>query len=785
VTHLMLVLLALATGGTLQGVVRVEGTGEPVPQATVRIPELGRTAVTDARGFYVLPDVPAGSHRVEARALGHVPAVLTLRTDGAATLRLDFDLVVRPVRLPGVDVRSAPPGDSLTPPPPADAGPPATRMTSVALRTLPGVVEPDVLRALQILPAVAAISDYSSALYVRGGSGDQNLITLDGVPLFNPYHLGGIFSALAPDAVAYVDMRPGALPAALGDRLSGAVTIQTRSGGRDRVRGSGAVGLISSHGTLDGPLPGGRGTFLVTGRRTYLDAVSNAAYGLGITDITVPYGFWDVLGRATYPVGEQATLTFTGILNREGVHIPERMRREVDATADFNWGSRMATVGLRRPLGRGYLLDARVGYTDFSGGFDAWSMSWSGNIFCEFDGCDYSLARRDSTQAVEARTGIRDVVAGADLTRFGLRHTLRTGFQVDAYTHDNALLTLDDFDSDYLSPFDQAGRLATAAAYVEDQWQPTAAVQLRGGLRVLHAGRLGTAWLPRVGARWQASRTVALSAGAGMYAQAIRSMKDDEAVTASLVAYDIFATRPEAAGLANSADAVLGVEYRGQDLLLRAEAYARTLDGLVMGPEPDDPLEVPPLVVDGFRLAEGTAHGMELTGAWRAWSVDFGAAYALAWTRRTVNGVTFVPRFDRRHRVDLTAGRPFGDTGVLSARLALASGQPYTPVVGLAAPLRFRPGQGEWEQEYVGRVVLGEPNSARLPGYLRLDVAVRRSFERRWFGRALTLTPYLQVVNVLNTHNALVTKPELWGGPRLTYWPELPILPSVGVEWRF
>jgi hypothetical protein len=278
---------------------------------------------------------------------------------------------------------------------------------------------------------------------------------------------------------------------------------------------------------------------------------------------------------------------------------------------------------------------------------------------------------------------------------------------------------------------------------------------------------------------------MALSAGAGLYAQAIRSMKDDEAVTASLVAYDIFATRPEEAGLARSADAVLGVEYRGQNLLLRADAYARSLDDLVMGPEPDDPLEVPPLVVDAFRLGEGTAHGLELTGAWRAWSVDFGAAYALAWTRRTVDGTTFVPRFDRRHRVDLTAGRPWGSSGLLTARLALATGQPYTPVAGLTPPLRFRPGQGQWEHEYLGRVVLGEHNSARLPGYLRLDLAARRTYERRWFGRALTLTPYLQVVNVLNTHNALMTEPQLWGGPQLKYWPEMPILPSVGVEWRF
>lgn len=82
-------------------------------------------------------------------------------------------------------------------------------------------------------------------------------------------------------------------------------------------------------------------------------------------------------------------------------------------------------------------------------------------------------------------------------------------------------------------------------------------------------------------------------------------------------------------------------------------------------------------------------------------------------------------------------------------------------------------------------LVLGEHNSARLPGYFRLDVAARREYAKRWFGKNMVVTPYLQVINVLNNKNALIAEAETGGQPRFNYWPQLPVLPTFGVEWRF
>jgi hypothetical protein len=110
----------------------------------------------------------------------------------------------------------------------------------------------------------------------------------------------------------------------------------------------------------------------------------------------------------------------------------------------------------------------------------------------------------------------------------------------------------------------------------------------------------------------------------------------------------------------------------------------------------------------------------------------------------------------------------------------VGSGQPLTPIQGYTDPQRFDPVTGRWWGAGTG-VLLGEHNSARLPGYLRLDVAARKSYDKHWFGREITLSPYLQILNVLNTKNLLIADSSPYGEGI----PQFPILPTFGVEWKF
>jgi hypothetical protein len=768
--------------GTVHGTVRAQGSLEPLPHAVVRIVELNRAAQADAKGFFVIADLPAGRWRAEASAIGYETHSLAIVVSGG-TLRLEFELAVRPVPMAVLEVRAVPTGDAETAAwPLPQAGPAAVRIHSPALRTVPGLAEPDVLRALQSLPSIAAMSDFSSALYVRGGAADQSMVTLDGVPLFNPYHFGGIFSAIPMDAISAVDVWAGAMPARAPDRLSGSVQVHTRDGGHDRSRASGGIGLLSSHLTLDGPLH--RGSYVVSGRRTYLNALTDAAYALSLIDVTVPYGFSDAYGKVTLPVGELGAFSVSGYLNRESLSVPERMRVEMGADPNFGWGSSMAALNYRQPIGHSVLLETRLGYSGFRGRFDAWQVRDELQHICDDAGvCRIEQLPLDSTHVVSAQAANRDLMASADLTWYHARHTVRAGAQVDDYSFDHVLEQLEDVDEILVRPFSTGSTLRTGALYLEDQWQATDRVSARLGVRALLAGELGSALMPRFGLNVQLTSRVSINAGGGGYAQTLRSMRNDESVISSFVAYDLIDAQPASAGLARGTDMVAGVAYTHLSTALRAEVYRKHARGLVLPPEAREPLRAPVLLVDEYRIGSSRSSGLELSGQHRYRAAEIGVAYTLAYSDRSVGEERWPARHERRHYLDANALVNWGQRGLLSARLTLGSGQPYTPVVGTQDVLRYDPALDRWEWGPT-RLVLGEHNSARLPGYVRLDVAARRDFHRRWFGRDVTLTPYLQVLNVLNTRNALIADPVATAAPQLRYYPQLPFLPTFGFEWR-
>jgi hypothetical protein len=217
------------------------------------------------------------------------------------------------------------------------------------------------------------------------------------------------------------------------------------------------------------------------------------------------------------------------------------------------------------------------------------------------------------------------------------------------------------------------------------------------------------------------------------------------------------------------------------------DGYARRLEHLSLAPVPSEPFDAPVLVAaEGFREGQGRAYGVELTAARDTRRGGFTASYTLSHADRTVAGERFVPRFHRAQVFDATAWRPVRGNGRGTVRLLLASGQPLTPVAGAFQPLGYDPVSGRVAPGGQAVFLLGEHNSARLPGYWRVDLGWRAELRRRWFGHAGTVSPYVQVLNVFNARNVLAAEPAYGAaGSELQYQPQLPILPSFGVEWRF
>ena len=767
-------------GGVVHGTVRADSTMEPIAYALVEVERLGRRVVADERGYYVLADLPPGAWTVRFTAIGYRTREVDVEIAEGRKVRLDVALQWTPVQLAGLKVTAV--GQSAASV--AAAGPPAARVDGPSLSIVPGLAEADVFRALEALPSVAAMSDFSSAFYVRGGAPDQNLILLDGAPLFNPFHLGGVFAAIDPSAIATVDVLPGAFPASAGDRMSSVISLNTRDGGRDRVRGNGAIGLISSRASVDGSLPGRKGSYLLSVRRTYVDLFTDVAYKLDMLPAMVPYAFTDGLLKLTHDVGTGGSITASLYVDRETVRIPREMVIEEGEDARFTWGSYAASLEYRRPLGGTWHGELRGAWSVFRGDFQLWQRRY----YWPDEPTPNDTPTAVFEHTLDALTHMRDVMAGADLTWHGRSNRLGLGFQLDAYLFDHRIGPEDHGLRHAVPPFERMDRVTTLAGYVEDEWAPTASLRLRGGVRVLHADGRGTVWMPRMGARYDLSSGFALNLGAGRYAQVMHSLRSEETVLAALVAYDMLGAVCPGERMPTTDDLVLGLEWRGTGTAFRVDGYLKRTADLLLPPLPDNPMFSPLVVTEGRTRAEARARGVEATLRHRRGEAEVTATYTLAFAEIEQGGVRYTPRYDRRHTVDLSAVLPFGRRGLFSARLVAATGLPFTPATGRARFLRYDPATGQYHPIGSNVLLLGEHNSERLPSYLRLDVAVRKEYDKSWFG-GVKITPYLQVLNVLNSQNVLAANPNQQYAPTYRavneYFPQLPFLPTFGVEWRF
>jgi hypothetical protein len=334
-------------------------TGEPLPRAAVTIARGDATGTlrplrglpADERGRVLLTELPPGPAVLQVRALGHRPAERAVRVRAGDTVDVQVALDPAAQTLAAVQSR-----ERVAERARFDAVPEVGQVTITgsAMRALPSLGEPDVLRAAQLMAGVVARNDYSAGYNVRGGESDQNLVLLDGIPVYNPFHLGGLFGTFVDQAVAGVDLSVGGFPAEFGGRLSSVLDVRPRAEERRGVHGAATVSLLSASGGVGGALgalPDGstRTSWNVAVRRTYLDAMVGA-----LSDRTLPYHFQDAQLHATHRIGGGGTLALTAYA---GADVLDGSFAQFGDSANagggdfaFSWGNALAGLTWRQPL---------------------------------------------------------------------------------------------------------------------------------------------------------------------------------------------------------------------------------------------------------------------------------------------------------------------------------------------------------------------------------------------------------------------------------------------------
>ena len=249
---------------TLSGFVKDKSTGEAIIGANVYDVASYQGTTTNAYGFYSL-SLPKGEYQITNSYMGYssVRQKLELNKNTIAMVELE----VAPVTMKTVEILADPEDEILQI---SKSG--TLRLSPATLKQIPGFAgNTDVLKSLQNIPGIVTFGDGSSFYYVRGGNSDQNLLLIDEAPIYNPSHLFGFFSALAPDAIKDVMVYKGDFPAGYGGRLSSVVDVRAREGNMKRLGFAGNIGPFTSDLTIEGPIWKEKSSFLISGRRSNLN----------------------------------------------------------------------------------------------------------------------------------------------------------------------------------------------------------------------------------------------------------------------------------------------------------------------------------------------------------------------------------------------------------------------------------------------------------------------------------------------------------------------------------
>ena len=733
-----------ASAVAISGFVRDAHSGESLAYVTVVLAGTRWGGTTDANGHYALAGIPPGTYTLRVQSLGYLAATDTLVL-GPGDLVRHIRLVPQAVEVGEtvVEARRTESGAS-------DVAPGRTLLQIRELRAAPAAIEADPIRAVQTLPGVATLSDFSVGLYVRGGTPDQNLILLDGADLYNVDHLFGLFSTFPADATKSAELLRGGFPARYGDRLSSVLNVVSSEGNKEQFQGSAGASLLASRLTLQGPV--GRGSYLLSGRRTHLDPLLALA-GSRLGARWLRYNFYDLQGKTHQVLSDADQVTVSTYGGNDA--LAYRFER---FDFDVQWGNRA--------------ISSRWTHV--------FSSQFIGNLVLA--GSRFASETRFNTEDVRMheRNRLTDQSLRCDLAyTAGAAHTVEVGWLAKRLQSRYA------FGEATQEWMDVGARGSQYAAYVQDEWRLTPLWTAQAGLRYSRASNGGySGWDPRVSMRYQVGRDTYLKAAVGEYRQYLfRLSREFQGI--SLLS-SIWVMTDSTAAPSRATHGVVGLESRVLGLDLDLEAWCKSYRGLY---ELNYDNVTSVRIGDILRRGPGRAWGADLlvkhqSGRHSGWlSVSTGIS------ERTIAGLNtgadgtprpFNSKFDRRLQTNLVYSWQLGRRWALSTRAAAASGQPYTEVLGrgeVELPSGIR-----WPFNDLGAL-----NGVRLPAYQRLDVGL----ERRFRCRSWDLTASLQVVNVTNHRNVFNYFWDPEGEPANSepgvrhQISMLPLLPSFGLDVDF
>jgi len=750
---------ALAQKRTISGYVMDAASKETLIGATVVDKNSGKGCATNSYGFYTLT-LDQGAIDLQVSYVGYTQETLTL--DLKENLSLNFTLASN-TTLDEVVVEGTRATVSARSPQMSVVELPVQQIKSIP--TLFG--EADVLKAIQLLPGVQNGSEGSAGMYVRGGGPDENLLLLDGVPVYNVNHMMGFFSVFNPDALKNVTLYKGSFPAHFGGRLSSVVDIRMKEGDMQHYHGNVSVGLISSKLNFEGPIVKDKLSFNLSFRRTYSDLLLKPTLWIAratdpdMAKLSAGYYFYDFNAKLNWKISDKDRLYLSFYTGDDAIYFgvkykdyeSETYKYEAQERLDWAWGNKVAALRWNHVMSQKLFMDASVNYTQYRHNLGLDVSEEDTNLIENF------IEKQE--MGMTYKSGIYDLTGKVDFDYRPLpNHEIRFGgsYTYHQFRPDVQSMHYDASEGPASYSYDTTAGSPKifaheTALYAEDNMTFGDIVRLNAGVHYSTftvEGKTYHSVQPRLSASVMLASNLSLKAGYAYMTQYVHLLSNSSLSLPTDLWVPVTATILPM----NAHQWSLGAFYELPRLFdISLEGYYKTMDNLLEYKDGATFFGSSETWEQKVCLGRGWAYGVEFL-VQRSFGKTTGwIGYTWAHANRQFDregmeingGKVFPAKYDRRHDLSITVQHKFNEKIDISGTWVFSSGNCGTLGTQIYDGMPDADG-------YVPSINALERNNYRLGNYHRLDLSVNFHKQKKHGVRTWNISVY----NVYNHNNPFI-----------------------------
>ncbi len=755
---------------TVSGYITETGSKENLPGVTVYIPKLKTGTSSNNYGFYSIT-LPKDSLDIIFSYVGFKAKKISVNLDKDISFNIELgaqelaEVVVTAEQSKKVSQE--------------------TQMSTIdipieQIKQIPAFLgEKDVLKVIQLMPGVQKGSEGSTGIYVRGGGPDQNLIILDEAPVYNANHLFGFFSVFNGDALKSVELIKGGFPARYGGRLSSVIDLQMKDGNKEKIHGEAGIGIISSRLTLEGPIIKNKCSFLVSARRTYIDAL---IYPFLPKDNKGGYYFYDLNAKFNYVISDKDRVYLSGYFGRDKFYFRSKYY-DSETKAGLDWGNATGTLRWNHLFHSRLFSNLSLIFTNYQLGINE-TEKYKTDYF--------SLKYISDIRDLGAKYNFDFMPSPNHYIKFGIASTWH-------HFVPQALVVKSSNPNDDFKSKSRPIDTYEGGIYVEDDWRVTEKLKMNIGFRLSAFSSRGDNFFnpePRASVRYLLGNNFSIKSSYAVMNQYLHLLSN----TGIGLPTDLWVPATNKVKPQQSQQIALGLakDLTDQNLTITLEGYYKWMKNVLNYKEGSSFLDVndnsnvegqsdwQDKVVSGTGLSYGAEVLIQRkVGRFTGW-----IGYTLSWTWLQFDslnfGVRYPARYDRRHDISVVGIYKLNDHITISSTWVYGTGNAITLPLSSYAVEQHSPVLGSGlGYTYPSSVNdYGKKNSFRMAPYHRMDIGIQ--FHKKL--KRCIRTFEFSVYNVYSRQNPFFYYTEYnynFRRSRLMQVSLFPIIPSVSWSYKF